>query len=131
VEVLVSSVTTLLINSGVVDPELDDFTKTAAFLPVVYDNSNSSTLSAFNRLPKSKDEVWSTTANVTSKDVRPNALIMNAHDHFRLWIPQFASITKCVTCTTADSWDVGSYLWIQQAIIIGVFVQCFTQLLFC
>jgi hypothetical protein len=117
-EVLVSSVATCLIDSRVVDAELDDFTKAATLLPVVHNDSNSSTLSTFNRLSKSKDEVWSTTADVTTKDIRPNALIMNTHDHFGLWVSQLSCITKRVACATSDSWDVGSHLWIQETIIV-------------
>mmetsp|Transcript_35789 Transcript_35789/g.70954 ORF Transcript_35789/g.70954 Transcript_35789/m.70954 type:complete len:218 (+) Transcript_35789:1396-2049(+) len=118
VEICVCSVTTRLVDSGIVDAEFNNFTQASAFLSKINNHAHTTTLGTLNSLPESEDEVWPATADVASKNIGANALIMNTHHSLSAGVAQFACIAKGVDCASTHCRDVCLDVRVKQPIIM-------------
>mmetsp|Transcript_105652 Transcript_105652/g.251951 ORF Transcript_105652/g.251951 Transcript_105652/m.251951 type:complete len:407 (-) Transcript_105652:51-1271(-) len=129
VEVHVWSIAALLVDPSIVDPELDHLPQAPALLAVVDHNAHAPSLRALHGLLESKDKVGPAAADVRAEDIGANALVVHPHRHLRLLVPQLSCIPEGVDGEATHRRQVGLHLRIQQAVVVGVLVQCLPQLL--
>mmetsp|Transcript_54373 Transcript_54373/g.119061 ORF Transcript_54373/g.119061 Transcript_54373/m.119061 type:complete len:204 (+) Transcript_54373:65-676(+) len=96
VEVHVWAITTVLVHTCVVNPELDHFSQTSSLLAEVDHNAHTTSLRALHSFLDGKQQIGTAAANVAAEDVRTDALVVDAHRHLGLLILQLSSVTKGV-----------------------------------
>jgi len=101
-------VATLLVSTSVVDAELGDLSEGTTFLTVVHNKTTATSLSNFSCLLDGVDEVWTTSADVGSEDVRAVAFVMRAESHFTVRIVNSREVSKDVggSATNARKEDI-------------------------
>mmetsp|Transcript_44547 Transcript_44547/g.172724 ORF Transcript_44547/g.172724 Transcript_44547/m.172724 type:complete len:230 (+) Transcript_44547:3230-3919(+) len=93
-EVHVWTVTTFLIPTKVVNPELCNLSEGSSFLPEVRDDTTAPFLGSFNCSLDGVDKVWTTGADIRSKHVRPVALVVRPSCYFALRIHNRLEVSK-------------------------------------
>jgi hypothetical protein len=119
-----------LVDARVVYTELDDFTQASSLLPKVDDNSDTTSLRTFHCFSQREDQIRPTTADVASKNIRADALVVHPHHSFNPRVTEFSCISEGIYGATSHGWNIGSHLGVQQTLIVRISVQGLPELLF-
>lgn len=100
VKVLCGGITSSL--TSIVHHVLDHLAERPSFLLEVYYDSYATSLGAFDSFANPKDEIWSASTNVRTKDIRAGARVVWAAGDFSVGILEFGRVTHDVDGHTPD-----------------------------
>jgi len=112
-------ISTLLVYTGIVHTELDNFAKAPALLPVVDNYTNTTSLCTLDSLAQGEDKIWPAAADVTAEDIRTDAFVVYTHDCLCLRIANLPCVTEGVDGATAYCGDVSADLWVEEGLVLG------------